>query len=605
MFHAQDLSKGYGDRTLFEAVSFQLQKSQKMALVGRNGCGKSSLLKLLAGVDTPDSGKITLTKGLQVAYLDQHRDFDQPTVLEQVVYCLPEEYHGLSFRAEQILTGLGLSNQYWPLNPGKLSGGMRLRLALATLLAAEPAVLLLDEPTNHLDLPSSLWLSRFLKSHPSSAIIISHDREFLDSVCNCTAGIFQGKFFLVTGSTQAYFEHLMLTQKASQSLKLKLDKERAKQMVFIERFRAKATKAAQVKSREKRLAKMPTVEEWVISQDLQINIQAADRPVENLIVAKQISFCYCQDTPLIDGLSLEWGGLERFAVVGANGRGKSTLLKLLMGQLKPSSGSVTIHPKANLGYFGQRTIEQLNPTLTPLQTLARESPGLSEQQIRQNLGSFGIQGSMQERPIASFSGGERARVVLAQICSKPTHGLILDEPTHHLDIETVESLMQAINHYEGAVILVTHSLATLESFCPDKLLCFENGSQNWFRGTLDSWISLQLQPQESYVQSQAIQMAAPSPSCYQQEKEAKKQILWLEKQLAAEQQRNEKYEAKISHLYKEIASAHESGSSKQANDLTIEVCALQKALAESTEKWFDIAHILEQNKLELEKLRSS
>lgn len=571
-----------------------------MSLLGRNGCGKSTLMKILTKQMEPQKGAVQWQKGVQIAYLDQHRHFAANTVLDEVVHHLPSHYYGLSYKAEQILQGLGLSQAKWELSPQELSGGYRLRLALACLLAQEPDVLLLDEPTNHLDLPSCMWLANFLEITPSACLIISHDRGFLDQVCNTTIGLCQQRLFEVNGKTEDYFEHLMQRQKDLSSQKAKLEKERARQMVFIERFRAKATKAAQVKSREKRLEKMPKVQEWLASQDIQIELPSAERALAKIIECRQIEFSYVpSSSPLIGPLSLEWGQSDRLAFVGANGQGKSTLLNLMTGYLKPQKGEVVRHPQAHIGYFGQRSIEALPLSFSALDYMCQKAPHFAPSRLRQILGSFGVEGSMQERPLSSFSGGERARVVLAELSLQPSHGLILDEPTHHLDVETIESLLHALEMYEGAIILVSHSASALEAFMPDQLLVFENAKQSVFKGELETWIRQQKEKQNESSQNKndqptqlgSSQLAAPE--AYLEKKAQDRQWRQLQKQAEKLLEKSHQEEKRIQDLEKEMALLLEKGDHPKALELQKQLKTLYEVYDQTVSQWFELCQKLE------------
>lgn len=567
-----------------------------MSLIGRNGCGKSTLLKILTGQLEPQTGSVLWEKGVKIAYLDQHREFKAPTVLEEVVLSLPEHYHGLSYPAEQILQGLGIESIRWNISPDQLSGGYRLRLALACLLAQEPDILLLDEPTNHLDLSSCIWLGNFLESMESACILISHDRGFLDQIASITAGIYQKQFFEVKGSTETYFDHLMQRQKDLSAQKARLDKERDRQMAFIERFRAKATKAAQVKSREKRLAKQPKVQEWILTQDNPIELPTAERSFPKLIECRQIEFSYIkQARPLIGPLSLEWGQTDRLAFVGANGQGKSTLLQVMLGHLQPQKGEVIRHSQAKIGYFGQRSIEALPLSLSPLEYMSQRAPLTPQSRLRQILGSFGVEGSMQERSLSSFSGGERARVVLAELTLQPTHGLILDEPTHHLDVETIENLMHALELYEGAIILVSHSATALEAFMPDQLLVFEETRQNVFKGELETWIKQQREKQSlsSNSHSSPNQVKASSSS-YLEKKTQTKELRQLQKQAKMLLEKSQLQEKQIESIEKEIASHLETGKHHLSLPLNLQLKELYETYEKTVSEWFNLCQILEE-----------
>lgn len=613
MLQAFDVSKTVGSKKLFTNLSFSLQEGQKLALVGRNGTGKSSLMQLLVGELAPDSGHVRLAKGTKVGYLNQHRHFKCATVLEEVTAALAESYHGLSYRAEQILQGLGMDSSFFERPIDQLSGGQRLRLGMAVLLAEEPDLLFLDEPTNHLDLPSILWLGNFLKSYKGSAVIISHDRGFLDTVCNVTAGLHMGKFFLVEGSTSLYYQHLLALEKSQNSLKEKIDRHIEKQQQFINRFRAKATKAAQVKSREKQVAKLPSIEEWAVACNIDMELKAMDRPLDTYVRLEALEFRYEILNPLIGPLDLEWGGVERLSFVGANGQGKSTLIKLITGELQPLSGQVIRKPSGQIGYFGQQAIEKLDGNQTPLESLMElreHNRSITEAICRKGLGSFGIEGDMQTRPIKTLSGGERARVVLTKISLRPTHGLILDEPTHHLDLETIESLMAALEVYQGCVILVTHSASTLKSFNPDKILVFDKGEQIWSKQTIQEWLKEQTEagfPSKNLTKTKnkraAEQQEGKPDAQYEREKELTRALRNQEKKIATLELAIKKYQENLLDMENELAKAHEEGQIELARQMAKSLEELKTKIDETMNQWYLSSEELEKFQESLSALR--
>lgn len=488
MIQVEGLSIGHQGIFLFDEVSFSIQPGEKCGLVGRNGSGKSTLIKLLTGQDTPDSGNMTFRKGYTIATLEQHIAFTQDSVLQEALCHLPLEAQSQSYKAEKILHGLGFTDEVMAKAPSLLSGGYQLRLHLAKALLSEPDCLLLDEPTNYLDIITIRWLTELLRNWKGEFILISHDREFIDSVTTHTMGIHRQKVRKVKGSTLNYYEQLCQEEEIHQRTVENLEKKRAHLQSFIDRFGAKATKAAQANARKKMLARIPSLERLKELYQLDFGFNEAPFPGNKMIEASHLSFSYQNNLPIIDDFSLTLERGERIAIIGKNGLGKSTLLKLLAKDLTPQAGSIKFSDNVKLGYFGQTNIDRLHNEHMIEEEISTANPLLTYSEVKAICGLMMFSGSLADKPISVLSGGERSRVLLGKILAAPCNILLLDEPTHHLDMESIEALIDALEDFQGALILVTHSELMLKRIVFDKLVICRQGKQELFLGDYEDFL---------------------------------------------------------------------------------------------------------------------
>ena len=472
MLQVSSLTKCYGDRTLFEDVTFSMIRGERLGLIGRNGSGKSTIFRLVLGSETADEGTITVPRGYRVGHLAQHLNFTEPTILAEACLGLPEEERDQEYRAEIILGGLGFSESDYLRAPSEFSGGFQIRLNLAKLLLSEPNLLLLDEPTNYLDIVSVRWLTNFLKAWRDELIIVSHDRLFMDSVTTHTMLIHRGAVRKIAGGTAKLYDLIKVDEEVYEKTRINEDKKRRDLEEFITRFRAQASKATLVQSKVKALERMGQKAELSAIEELSFEFREAPFPSKTIAEATGITFHYPNGPTLIDNLSLAINKKDRIGIIGKNGRGKSTLLKLLAGELTPDTGSVTLSPHARLGYFGQTNIARLNPKLTIEQEIESANQMLNRTSVRSICGAMMFSGDDGEKKIGVLSGGEKSRVLLGKILALQTNLLLLDEPTNHLDMESIESLMVSLEKYDGAVILVTHSELLLKRLTT-KLVVFQ------------------------------------------------------------------------------------------------------------------------------------
>ncbi len=487
MIQFDDVELSFSGHSIFKDVSFSLQKGERCSFVGRNGSGKSTLFKLIAGEFEPDRGAISISKNYRIGYLNQHIRFTEPTVLQEAALGLPEHEREELYRAEKILFGLGFTEEDLDRSPSEFSGGYHLRLHLAKVLVSEPDCLLLDEPTNYLDILSIRWLTNFLKRWPGEFILISHDRDFLDNVSTHTMGIHREKVKKIKGSTLDFFSLILQEEELHEKSRIKSEKKRAHMQNYIERFGAKASKASQAQSRVKMLQRVPVLDQLNQISELSFIFQEAPFPGRKMLEAKEIEFSYSQE-PLIENVSLEIEKGERIAIIGKNGRGKSTLLRLLGGDLEPLKGDVEYSDNTRLGYFGQTHIDRLDTKHTIAEEIGLANHNLNFTEVKGIAGAMMFSGALSDKKIGVLSGGEKSRVLLGKIVAKPCNLLLLDEPTHHLDIESIEALIDALEDFSGSVVMVTHSELILRRLNLDKIIHCEEAKQTLFLGTYDEFL---------------------------------------------------------------------------------------------------------------------
>jgi ATP-binding cassette subfamily F protein 3 len=487
MLQAHDLSLGFNGQELFDEVSFSINSGERIGLVGRNGSGKTTLFKLLTKELSPEEGHISTPKNYTIGYLKQHLHFSEPNVLEEACLGLPAEEKDQVWKAEKILSGLGFSAEDFYCSPSEFSGGFQVRLNLAKVLLAEPHLLLLDEPTNYLDIISIRWLTRFLQRWPNELMIITHERDFMNSITTHTMGIHRQKVRKIEGDTIKFFEQIAVEEEVYEKTRQKEEKKREETVEFINRFRASAARASLVQSRVKALEKMGEKKALANIAELGFRFNAVEFHANHLLRMEKMTFGYLPEQTLIKNLTLDIGRKERICVVGKNGKGKSTLLRLLAGEIAPASGEIRRHADCRIGYFGQTNIARLNPEHTIEEELAELRPDLKYTEIRKTCGAMMFPGDLALKKIAILSGGEKSRVSLGKILLSPTNLLLLDEPTNHLDVESCDSLIAAIDEFPGSVLIVTHSEMFLHHLAK-KLIVFDEDKVFIFNGNYQEFL---------------------------------------------------------------------------------------------------------------------
>lgn len=480
--------KSFGTQLLFTDVSFSLGKGERIGLVGRNGSGKSTLFKILLGEDSQDQGSVIIPKNYHIESLKQHLVFTKPTILEECKTALRgEDAEFEQYKVEKMLLGLGFQPSDFARAPSDFSGGYQIRLNLAKVLVSEPDCLLLDEPTNYLDIVSMRWLSKFLKAFKGELILITHDRGFMDEVSTHTMGIWRNKFVKIPGNSLKYFEQILLEEEIYEKTRQNAERKRKDLQEFVDRFRAKASKAAQAQSRLKLLEKMPEMEALQMMASLDFEFTFLECPGKILFEAKNLEFGY-DEKILIKDLSLAIGRNDKVAIIGKNGKGKSTLLNLIAGELAPLNGTIQKNVNLLIGHFGQTNINRLNLENTIEEEIFSANTNMGLQRARNLAGIMMFSGDLAQKKIKVLSGGERARVLLAKLLAKPSNLLLLDEPTNHLDQESVESLTLELINYPGAVVIVTHSETMLREVA-EKLVVFHHDKVEFLHETYDDFLA--------------------------------------------------------------------------------------------------------------------
>lgn len=474
---------------LFSDLSVNINRGEKVGLVGRNGHGKSTLFAMILGEAEIDSGSISIPKGYKIGHLEQHLNFTKPTVLEECSLGLPpgEEYE--TWQVERILSGLGFSEADMERSPQDFSGGYQIRMNLAKLLVSAPDMLMLDEPTNYLDIVAIRWLEEFLREWEGEFVLITHDRSFMDSVVTHTIAIHRQKAVKVKGDTDKLYTQINQEEETYEKTRLNEEKKRKQEEQFIARFKAKASFASRAQSRVKKLEKMGEKKALEKIEDLELYFNSASFAANQMLSAQEISFSYNGKEPfLIKDFSLSIEKRERVCIIGKNGKGKSTLLKLLAGELEPTSGKITKHPALREGYFGQTNKKVMNDSNTVYEEIASADPDCTDQKARTIAGGLMFSEAAALKKIKVLSGGEKSRVLLGKILVTPSHLLFLDEPTNHLDMQSCDSLIEAIDDFEGSIVMVTHdemhlrAVATkLVVFDKDEILVYPGGYEDFLQ----------------------------------------------------------------------------------------------------------------------------
>lgn len=488
MLKVQDLSILFDGKQIFDNLNFIINDKEKVGLIGRNGCGKTTLFKILSGKIKDYEGEVSIPKGYKVGYLEQHLQFTQETVLEEACLALPEYKKEATWDAEKILTQLGFSEEDKQKSPQEFSGGWQIRLNLAKLLISEPNILLLDEPTNYLDIISIRWLKQFLKDYNGAIILITHDRTFMDEIIDHTIIIYRGSSIKITGNTQDMYDKIATDEETYEKSRINLNKKKEQIQKYIDRFRYKARLAGGVQSKIKMVEKMGEMEKLANIESLDFDFKYQEFTGNaNMVNVDNLFFGYDKDKPLIKDLSFKIQKGDKICVIGKNGKGKSTLLKILIGELQKDKGDLVINTKTKIGYFGQTNIDRLNLNNTIEEELRTVNIFLPRTTILATAGKMLFSGDSAQKRISVLSGGEKSRVSLGKIILTPCNLLVLDEPTNHLDIESCEALCEAIENFKGASIIVSHNEYLLNNIA-NKLIVFDNDKTFLFEGNYQDFL---------------------------------------------------------------------------------------------------------------------
>ncbi|OFZ67500.1 MAG: ABC transporter ATP-binding protein [Bdellovibrionales bacterium RIFOXYB2_FULL_36_6] len=487
MLNIEGISKSFGDQTLLDNTGLQINPGERVGLVGRNGHGKTTLLNIISGNDHADEGTVSCPTGYRIGILSQKINFSKSFILDEAILGLLEHEKDNHWKAEKILAGLGFSENDLYRDPAEFSGGFQVRLNLAKVLVSEPDLLILDEPTNYLDITSIRWISQFLISWPREVLLVTHDRSFMDDVVTHIAGIHRQKIKKIKGDTSKYYLQIAQDEEVYEKTRLNEEKKKKEIELFISRFRAKARLANMVQSRIKTLEKTGSKEKLQKLKNLEFGFNYLPFPGKQAMQIVNLSFGWEKNNLLVDKFSLTVYPEDRIAVIGKNGKGKTTFLKLISGNLNPFEGNIKINPGVVLGYFEQTNVQSLNDEFTVEDELIGSSPDSDRQTARNICGAMMFEKDLALKKIAILSGGEKSRVMLGKMLMTPLNLLLLDEPSNHLDIESCDAFVSALYNFEGALIIVTHNEMFLHSLA-NRLVVFKNDSVHIFEGTYQEFL---------------------------------------------------------------------------------------------------------------------
>jgi ATP-binding cassette subfamily F protein 3 len=514
MLNLNGITVRLGGRTILDRATAALLPYSRIGLIGRNGAGKSTLMKVMIGSLEADDGSLEMPKGTRIGYIAQEAPAGDSTPFDTVLAAdteraalmIESEQEGLDHdrmaevherliaidaytapaRASRILVGLGFDEDMQGRPLDSFSGGWKMRVALASLLFSQPDLLLLDEPSNHLDLEATLWLENFLKGYPAMMVVISHERDLLNNVVDHILHLEGGQVTLYSGGYDSF--ERQRAERAAQlaAAKASQDAQRAKLQDYVARNSARASTAKQAQSRAKALARMQPIAAMAEDPTLSFDFPSPDELKPPLVTLDLASVGYTEGNPILERLNLRIDPDDRIALLGRNGNGKTTLARLLAAQLTPMEGQMSSSGKMRVGYFTQYQVEELDGDDTPLEYMTHQMKGANPGAVRAQLGRFGFSGAKATTKVGKLSGGERARLALALITRDAPHMLILDEPTNHLDVDAREALVQALNEYEGTVVLVSHDRHMLE-LTADRLVLVDGGTATEFSGTIEDY----------------------------------------------------------------------------------------------------------------------
>ncbi|MDP9421812.1 MAG: ATP-binding cassette domain-containing protein [Pseudomonadota bacterium] len=616
MLNINEVIVRLGGRTILDRATAAIPPGSRVGLIGRNGAGKSTLMKVMIGQIDPDGGAVEMPRKTRLGYIAQEApsgsmtpfdtvlaaDAERARLMDEAEHCsdpdrlgdlherlLAIDAWGAPAKAARILLGLGFDEEMQARPLDSYSGGWKMRVALAALLFSEPDVLLLDEPSNHLDLEATLWLENFLKNYPGTLVVISHERDLLNNVVDTILHLEGGKMTLYAGGYDDF--ERQRAERAAQiaAAKASQDAQRARLQDYIARNSARASTAKQAQSRAKMLAKMQPIAALADDPSLSFDFPSPSELKPPLITLDMAAVGYDPEKPVLQRLNLRIDPDDRIALLGRNGNGKTTLARLLAAQLAPMAGEIHASSKMRVGYFTQYQVEELHGEDTPLQHMARAMAGKTPGAVRAQLGRFGFSGDKATTRVDKLSGGERARLALALITRDAPHLLILDEPTNHLDVDSREALVQALNGYDGAVILVSHDRHMVE-LTADRLVLVDDGGATDYAGSIDDYIDFVLgrnQPKP----------AAKSPKAGRKaDARAREDARALKKQVAEAEAASARLAAQCSAIDRAMfdpASAEPALVGLPISELAQRRAAIAAELEAAEARWLEVSEQLE------------
>jgi ATP-binding cassette subfamily F protein 3 len=604
MIRFENISKSYGKQQLFDQISFKINAKERVGLVGRNGHGKTTMLRMIMHKTQPDSGQVVIPKNYQVGYVEQHIAFKADTVLGEGIRGLPVQEQDHYWKVEKVLAGLGFSQADMNRHPDEFSGGFQVRLNLAKVLVSEPDLLLLDEPTNYLDITSIRWIEQFLNQWPRELMLITHDRSFMDRVITHVLAIHRKSIRKIQGNTDKLYSQIAQDEEIYEKTRLNDERKQKELEQFISRFRAKARLGNLVQSRVKTLAKMEKKDKLESIKDLSFRFRYQPISAKYVMHIDNISFSFTSQ-PLIQKLTLHIQNRDRICIVGPNGRGKTTLLKLFSQRLNPEVGTIDYHPKTLMKYYEQTNVQTLLDSRTVEEEIMLDSVDHDRQQVRNICGLMMFEGDDALKKISVLSGGEKARVLLGKILISPANLLLLDEPTNHLDMASCDALINAIHQFEGAVILVTHNELFLKAVAR-RLIVFQDDCPFVFEGSYSSFLAKNGWQNESLWIDNG---KAHSSNIKQDRRQTKKQRAQLiqkrSREISPVKKKITQIEEQITRLEENLAkfsvdmqTASESGDSAKIVQLGQSINAAEKKI----DSLFDM---LEEESMKLEKIEKS
>ena len=599
MLTVAGLSKSFGGRELFDDVSLNIMSGDRIAITGPNGAGKSTLIKIILGKEEPDGGSVTFIRGTRVGYLPQESEPAANETVLEIAVPHEHEYDGQFIaKAKQILASLGFKQTDYNRPAREMSGGWIMRAHLARLLAEEPDLLMLDEPTNHLDLETLIWFQDYLKYYPGAILLISHDREFLNNLCTHIAELRSSRIMRYTGNYDSYLEQRAAMEATLIATAKSQQREIDRMQLFVDRFRAKNTKAAQAQSKMKQIERIK--EDMVEVPDgpdatIGFRFPQPQRSGQRVITLEKIKFGYGEKL-IYDGIDFEVERDQRIVLVGPNGAGKSTLLKLLAQVLTPQAGEHKLGHNAKYGYFAQHRAAMLNPKHTVFQEALDTPQRITEQAVRTVLGSFLFRGDDIYKPVSVLSGGEKSRLALVKLLLDPPNLLLMDEPTTHLDLASVDALIEALKQYQGTLVFISHDVHFIRALSTH-VVRVEAGTLRHFGGGYQYYLDKTAQSARAALTSSSFgsvvsrpvatpldrkeqkrQEAAQRQARSNQKSEIQKRISSLEKEIADLEAKERDYAAEL-----EKPETYHSGG--RATQINRELSHVTDRLAEATKEW--------------------